>query len=353
LSAERTIMINVPAAGATITSPVVVGGDANFWPFEGTLTGVVKDAGGVVLGTASLPVRSPGAPEGGPWEAQITFDAPSETGAGTLDVYAASAKDGSIMAIQTLPVHFGTTQPTEPQPSSPVQLDAPQFAQDVTLPLHVALRVSPPQQVAARLVYSNGAVLEQPVAVVTGSDGVGYGVLNLQWTTERPPPPVEPGAATLYIVQADGTVLKESTVNVLPDDATPPVRVAWRAGDEIIEQQQQVPPTQGIGAAALRELLRGPVTGNAAGASTALPSTEEIVTWNGRDASWGYRVQLLDLAIEDGVATANFSKELRAYGDDAARAQQIHEQIERTLQQFPSVERVVIKIDGDSSALQP
>jgi hypothetical protein len=196
-------------------------------------------------------------------------------------------------------------------------------------------------------------VLEAPVPVVTGSDGVGYGVLNLQWNTESPPPTTEPGAATFQIMAADGTVLTESTVNVLPNDATQTVRVAWRAGDQIIEQQQQVPPTRGVGAAALNELLNGPVSGNLAGAGTALPSTEEIVTWSGRDASWGYRVQLLDLVIEDGVATANFSKELRAYGGDAARAQQIRQQIERTLQQFPSVERVAIQIEGDSSALQP
>jgi hypothetical protein len=349
-SDEHTITIDAPAAGATITSPVVVGGDASFWPFEGMLTGVIKDANGVVLGTAPLPVQSPGTPAGGPWEAQITFDAPAGTTEGTLDVYAASPKDGAIVAIETLPVRFGTTQPAETQPPSPVQLDAPQPVQDVTLPVHVALRVSPSQQVAARLVYSNGAVLEAPVPVVTGSDGVGYGVLNLQWSTEGPPPTTVPGAATLEIVNADGSVLTQSTVNVLPNDATQSVRVAWRAGNEIIEQQQQVPPTQAIGAAALNELLNGPVPRNLVGAGTALPSTEEIVTWSGRDATWGYRVQLLGLAIEDGVATVNFSKELRAYGGGAARAQQIREQIERTLQQFPSVERVVVEIDGDSSA---
>ncbi len=352
-AAEPTITINMPAAGATITSPVVVRGDASFWPFEGMLTGVIKDANGVVLGTAPLPVQSPGAPTGGPWETQITFEAPAGTSEGTLEVYAASPKDGAIVAIETLPVRFDATQPAVAQSSSPVQLDAPQFAQDVTLPLHVALRVSPSQQVAVRLVYSNGAVLEAPVPVVTGSDGVGYGVLNLQWSTEGPPPATAPGAATLEIVGADGAVLTQSTVNVLPNDATQTVRVAWRAGNEIIEQQQEVPPTQAVGAAALNALLNGPVPGNLVGAGTALPSTEEIVRWSGGDNTWGYRVQLLDLVIKDGIATANFSKELRAYGGDAARAQQIREQIERTLQQFPSVERVVVEIDGDSSALQP
>lgn len=350
-SVERTIMITTPANGAPITSPVHVAGEANFWPWEGTLKGVIKAADGHVLGTALLPVRSPGAPAGGPWDGQIKFDMPQSAQTGMLEVYAESAKDGSAVALQTLPVRFGADQPAAAQPASPVELDAPHGAQDVTLPLLVALRVSPPQQVAARLVYSNGATLEHPVAVARGSDGVGYGVLNLQSTNEGPPPATIPGAATLQIVGANGAVLKEATVNVLPNTATEPVRVAWRAGDHSIELEQRVPQTQAIGAAVLNALLNGPPP-NLAGADTTLPSTNEIVTWRGWDASWGYRVRLLSLRIEHGVATANFSRELRAYGTDAARAHLIREQIERTLRQFPSVERVVVEIEGDSSTFQ-
>jgi spore germination protein GerM len=129
--------------------------------------------------------------------------------------------------------------------------------------------------------------------------------------------------------------------------------VAWRAGNEIVEFEQRVPQTQAIGAAALNELLNGPVDGNAAGAQTALPSVQEIIAFAGRDETWGYRVQLLNLVIENGVATADFSQELRAYGGDPARAGAIREQIERTLLQFPSVQRVVILIDGDANAWQP
>jgi spore germination protein GerM len=114
-----------------------------------------------------------------------------------------------------------------------------------------------------------------------------------------------------------------------------------------------VPQTQAIGAAALNALLNGPAAGNAAGAETALPSVQEIVTFAGRDETWGYRVRLLNLVIENGVATANFSQELRAYGGGAYRVGLIRAQIERTLKQFPTVQRVVIQIEGDANALQP
>jgi spore germination protein GerM len=109
-----------------------------------------------------------------------------------------------------------------------------------------------------------------------------------------------------------------------------------------------------VASAALRELLNGPAEGNAAGAQTALPTLAEIVTYGGRGPDWGYEVRLIKLTIADGVATANFSKELRAYGGGATRVGMIREQIERTLRQFSSVSSVVIQIEGQSAGeLQP
>ena len=343
---DRTITITAPEGGTAITSPVTVNGEANYWPFEANLTGQVKDAAGNILGVAPLTVQSPGPPDGGPFEGQIEFDAPLTEQDGTIEVFEASAKDGTIVAIATVPVRLPASD------EAGLQLDAPTFGQDVTLPLHIALRTRPAgDQLTARLVYSNDTVLEADIPIVEGSDGIGYGVLNLQWNTESAPPPTEPGAATLQIVGADGAVRKEVTVNVLPDDATQLVDVAWVAGEEIIEFQQRVPRTEAIGTAALNELLNGPPTGNLAGAETALPTVEEIVTFPGREADWGYRVRLLGLTIEDGVATANFSPELRAYGGGSARVQLIRQQIEQTLTQFPTVERVEIQIDGESEGV--
>ncbi|HEX9440598.1 MAG TPA: GerMN domain-containing protein [Roseiflexaceae bacterium] len=43
------------------------------------------------------------------------------------------------------------------------------------------------------------------------------------------------------------------------------------------------------------------------------------------------------LRIKDGVATADFSKELWAYDGGLLRVKLMHEQIAHTLKQFPSV----------------
>lgn len=349
---ERTITISSPEGGATISSPVTVAGEANYWPFEANLVGQVKDEEGNVLGVSPVTVQSEGPPNGGPFEAQIEFDAPLTDQSGTIEVFEASAKDGSIVAIATVDVQLTASE------QGGLQLDAPARGQDVTLPLHIALRTRPPaEQLAARLVYANGTELESPVDVVVGDDGIGYSVHNLAWNTESAPPPTEPGPATLQILDGNGNVLRDTTVNVLPEDATQPVKVAWISGDwasaggDIIEFQQRVPRTRAIGTAALNELLNGPPDGNLAGATTSLPTAEEIVNFPGREPDWGYRVRLLGLTIEDGVATANFSKELRAYGGGSARVAAIRQQIERTLTQFPTVDQVVIQIEGASEGV--
>jgi spore germination protein GerM len=65
-------------------------------------------------------------------------------------------------------------------------------------------------------------------------------------------------------------------------------------------------------------------------------------------------VTLRGLTIEDGVATADFTKEMNAYGGGSARVQAIREQIARTLQQFATVDEVVIAVSGETEGvLQP
>jgi spore germination protein GerM len=59
----------------------------------------------------------------------------------------------------------------------------------------------------------------------------------------------------------------------------------------------------------------------------------------------------LKLTITNGVARANFSPELRAYGGGAARVTAIRKQIETTLLQFSSVKQVVIAIDGQTDGV--
>lgn len=351
-TAQRIIDITEPQPGATADGTLVVRGSTNFWPFEATLVAQIRDAAGNVLGMTPVMVQAPDIGQGGPFEGTVEFTAPDEPQAGSLEVFEASAKDGSIVVLQTVPVQLMATKA-----QTGVQLDAPVEGAAITLPLHVAVRgVGPNDSLLARLRWSNGTVLERPVPVVAGPDGVGYGVANIQWNTESAPPPTPPGDATFELLQGDGTVVKRIAVQMLSDEATQHVDVAWAAPDtqELIVFKQAIERSPQVATAALRELLNGPPDGNAAGATTALPILHEILTYSERQPDWDYRVKLLKLTISNGIATANFSKELRAYGGGSARVQMIRQQIERTLRQFPSVQQVVIQIEGQSGdVLQP
>jgi spore germination protein GerM len=71
-----------------------------------------------------------------------------------------------------------------------------------------------------------------------------------------------------------------------------------------------------------------------------------VLGYPGRAADWGPRVTLRSLNIAGGVATADFSRELGAYGGGSLRVRLIREQITRTLMQFPTVHQVRIAIEG-------
>lgn len=347
-------MINItgPVEDTLVTSPLHVHGTTNYWPFEANFGVRMLDANGRMIGQSYAMVDSPGPPEGGPFEGTISFTQPATEQNGMLQVYEASAKDGSIVTIASVGVRLAAA------PTSNIQLSSPVPGTGVTLPAHVALRgAAPGDQLIARLIYRSGTTLDQRLNVVTGPDGVGYAVANMSWSSyEGGPTGTTPsGRATFQIVRVDGTVLKSFPVHILPDSATRLVDVAWIAPDtgDLIVFKQAVPRSPRVGTLALKELVSGPPDGNLAGASTALPSLEEILNYQGRESDWGYEVKLLGLNIRNGIATANFSQELRAYGGGSERVQRIRQQIERTLFQFPTVQSVVIQIEGDSNALQP
>lgn len=89
---------------------------------------------------------------------------------------------------------------------------------------------------------------------------------------------------------------------------------------------------------ALKELLAGPTSSDReAGYVTELPRG----------------VVLRGIRITNGVAVANFSSQLRSSAG-ACRAEAIRAQIERTLFQFPSVQSVIIQVEGkEEEVLEP
>jgi hypothetical protein len=222
--------------------------------------------------------------------------------------------------------------------------------------MHVLARVGQPgQQVTAEVRWQDGTTLTRQLDVLRGEDGNGLVINTLEFLETVPPmPATQPAMLTMR--DSGGAILATQPVAVLSRDApnTQLVSLAFLLGEDIEFAQRRIPATPTIGAAVLEELLWGPTPGNPAGFTTAIPTPQEVLNFPGRGPDWGPRVTLRGLTIEDGVATANFSQELRAYGGGSARVQQIREQITRTLQQFPTVREVRIAIEGETEGvLQP
>lgn len=115
----------------------------------------------------------------------------------------------------------------------------------------------------------------------------------------------------------------------------------------------------GVERLALEALLEGPTSEEEAlGFLTSIPDLEEVASFKqraiegGQPAPYlGERVQLQGLQIEGGTAYVDFSAEMKAYGGGSLRVTCIRQEITKTLEQFPDIERVVISIDGQSEGV--
>jgi hypothetical protein len=158
------------------------------------------------------------------------------------------------------------------------------------------------------------------------------------------------GAAVPPPKVPDGSTLPRHTP--LPSETQAPGEIEivlyWVVGEELQPEYRRIPAPQAVGTTALELLLAGP---QQPGISTALPTPEEVQSYPGRQPDWGDRVRLLGLTIEDGVATANFSQEMRAYGGRSARVQMIRAQITQTLLQFPTVQEVQFTLQGGGAGV--
>jgi germination protein M len=91
---------------------------------------------------------------------------------------------------------------------------------------------------------------------------------------------------------------------------------------------RQVPQTQGVAVAAMHELLRGPEDDEAGFTSAIPPATK-----------------LLSLAVDDGVATVDLSRDFGTGGGSASMQARVA-QVVYTLTQFPSVRSVRFRVGG-------
>ena len=106
-----------------------------------------------------------------------------------------------------------------------------------------------------------------------------------------------------------------------------------------IAVERQVPKTSGIARAALEALLRG-------------ATQKEINQGFVSNINPGVRIQ--KLTIENGVAKVDFDEQLEFQVGGSCRVAAIRAQITETLKQFPTVDNVIISINGRTEdILQP
>ncbi len=102
---------------------------------------------------------------------------------------------------------------------------------------------------------------------------------------------------------------------------------------------REVDETVAVGRAALEELFKGPLP---------VELEQEYYT------TINEGVEILSLSIEDGIAQVDLSSQLQEGVGGSCMVTTIRAQIEETLKQFPTVDSVIISVDGNSQdILQP
>lgn len=238
--------------------------------------------------------------------------------------------------------------------ASPTRIELPAAGARTTLPLHILARVGRPGEViTATLRWQNGTYLWQTFTTLRGRDGGGLLVASLDHQVIIPDiahPATQP--ATLELRNRVGVVLARQRLTILrpSDPATQRITVYFVANDRVVPRVQWIPRTTHPARAALEELLWGPHSAMGT-VTTALPLPQQVLTYPGRPPDWGVRVTLRQVTIVNGVATADFSQELAAYGGGSTRVRLIRQQVTATLRQFPTVHQVRIAIDGQTDGV--
>ena len=244
---------------------------------------------------------------------------------------------------------------TQVDKDAAIQISAPNAT--VTLPLHILARFhTPDTQIEAELLWGDGTILTNTLPVLR-EDGDAIVVDSMNWLIESEPPRPSTQQARLTLRHLTGEVIAQQDVTVLRFDSPDTLQVQLYFLDDqggVHATTRAIPRTLAVGSAALQELLWGIDPSSLAGFTTALPTPQEVLNRNPHNPAWGPRVTLRSLIIDNGIATADFSGEINAYGGGSARVEGIYQQVVSTLKQFTAVTDVKITVEGQSAAvLQP
>jgi hypothetical protein len=345
---EPPLMVDWPLSGSAVGSPLTLRGRIAAAPQEGRLVARLYDAQGSLLAQSVVSVTG-AAGSAGTFAGGIEFAVPPTPGAGRLEVMDVSADGSQVRAVAQVEVLLGQTSGT-------AAIEVPAPGVKVTLPLHVLANVGQPgQAVKVVLVWQDGTQLSGEAVPLARANGQGVVITSLDWNSESQPPQPATQPAMVEIRDSGGQLLAQQPVTVLSadDPGSRMLTVYWTLGAELQPVQVRVPWTPAVGTAALEALLWGPTPGNLAGFETAVPQPAEILAVAGAaPEGWGTRVQLRLLKIVDGVAMADFSRELNLWSvagetaDSPARRELIRKQITETLLQFSTVKEVQITVEG-------
>jgi Immunoglobulin-like domain of bacterial spore germination/Sporulation and spore germination len=147
--------------------------------------------------------------------------------------------------------------------------------------------------------------------------------------------PVPPGevatTAETAATTSEGETGAASETVPPPNKATVTYQVWFTQGETLHVAKRTQNATRRIGTAALEALFEGPDSFEAAGGvGTAVPQG----------------TQLLGLTIDDGIATADLTSEFESGGGSLAMFLRLA-QVVCTLDQFPTVDGVLFKLDGE------
>jgi germination protein M len=147
--------------------------------------------------------------------------------------------------------------------------------------------------------------------------------------TDEPSPTTQP---TTEPTDPDATEDDDATTTVTLYFIAPGGDTPGRAEPFLVAVQREIPATQRIALATLRELVDGPSAAEAAmidGISTAVPA----------------QTLVLDVTLADRVATVDLSREFESGGGSFSMFSRLA-QVVYTVTQFPTVDEVVFELDG-------
>ena len=148
-------------------------------------------------------------------------------------------------------------------------------------------------------------------------------------STTEPAPTTTTTPTTDTVEQTTTTAVSQTTTTVAEDTMT--VRVYFSSGENICAATRVIPKTLEVGSAAMRALLEGPTDDEAeAGMASNIPDGTTF----------------LGLDVADGVATVDLSQEYSSGGGSLSMFMRLA-QVVFTLTQFPTVQGVNFKLDGE------